>query len=69
MIARAFSIAMLMGLFQACSAQPAEKDSAETYASIPSANKAVYAAEIEKQYKQLLGNRGFNGSILVAKKW
>lgn len=27
----------------------------------------MYAAEIEKQYQQLLGNRGFNGSILVAK--
>ncbi|HCL06063.1 MAG TPA: serine hydrolase [Chitinophagaceae bacterium] len=67
MIARTFSIAILMGLFQSCSAQPPEKDSVETYAPIPSSNKAVYAAEIEKQYKQLLGNRGFNGSILVAK--
>lgn len=67
MIARAFGIAILMGLFQACSAQPAEKDSTETFSPIPSANKAMYAAEIEKQYKQLLANKGFNGSILVAK--
>jgi CubicO group peptidase (beta-lactamase class C family) len=27
----------------------------------------LYAAEIEKQYQQMLANRGFNGSILVAK--
>lgn len=68
MIVRTFGIAILMGLFQSCSAQPAtEKASVETYAPIPSANKAMYSVEIEKQYKQLLGNRGFNGSILVAK--
>jgi CubicO group peptidase (beta-lactamase class C family) len=70
MIVRVFGIAILMGLFQACSAQPAEKDSAaeaNTYTAIPSSTKALYAAEIEKQYQQLLGNRGFNGSILVAK--
>lgn len=67
MIVRAFSIAVLTVLFQSCSAQPPEKDSVDSYAPIPSTNKAVYAAEIEKQYKQLLGNRGFNGSILVAK--
>lgn len=67
MIARTFGIVMLMGLFQACSAQPAKQDAAEIFTPIPSVNKAVYAAEIEKQYKQLLGDRGFNGSILVAK--
>ena len=67
MIARAFGIAILMGLFQSCSAQPAEKDSVTSFTPIPSANKAIYAAEIEKQYQLLLANKGFNGSILVAK--
>ena len=70
MIVRVFGIAILMGLFQACSAQPADRDSAtegNAYTAIPSATKAMYAAEIEKQYQQLLGSRGFNGSILVAK--
>lgn len=58
-----------MCLFVSCSAQPAEKDSADNavYAPIPSSNKAAYSFEIEKQYKLLLANKGFNGSILVAK--
>ena len=52
MIVRVFGIAILMGLFQACSAQPADRDSAtegNAYTAIPSATKAMYAAEIEKQ--------------------
>lgn len=69
MIVRVFGTAILMCLFVSCSAQPAEKDSVENavYAAIPSANKAAYRSEIERQYNLLLGNKGFNGSILVAK--
>nr|WP_294992963.1 serine hydrolase domain-containing protein [uncultured Sediminibacterium sp.] len=67
MIVRTFGVAILSCLLQACSAQPPKNESVETVSPIPSTNKAVYAAEIEKQYQQLLGNKGFNGSILVAK--
>lgn len=70
MIVRVFGIAILMGLFQSCSAQPTDRDSTadnSIYSAIPSSAKAAYALEIERQYKQLLVNRGFNGSILVAK--
>lgn len=67
MIVRTFGVAILSCLLQACSAQPPKNESVETISTIPSTNKAVYAAEIEKQYQQLLGNKGFNGSILVAK--
>lgn len=69
MIVRVFGISILVFLFVSCSAQPAEKDSVENavYSTVPSANKAAYSLEIEKQYKLLLANKGFNGSILVAK--
>lgn len=67
---RIAGIALLLLLFQCCQAQPAEADSSSQASSIPTlspAARAIYTAEIEKKYRQLLVQKGFNGSILVAK--
>jgi CubicO group peptidase (beta-lactamase class C family) len=69
MIVRIIGIAALSFLLQCCQAQPSERDSLtpNTPPTLSPAARALYTAEIEKQYQQLFGKNGFNGSILVAK--
>jgi CubicO group peptidase (beta-lactamase class C family) len=72
MIVRTFAIATLCFLLQSCSGQPTQSESHASnepfsFHPLDPATKTQYTAELEKQYYTLLGTKGFNGSILVAK--